>query len=237
MRKILVSAVAVVLGAISITPAPVAAQAYPIDCAILLCLSGGWPTSVPCTRARAEFIGRITPWPIEPPLQIWRCPMSIAFAPGSISIFEDHVYHAGFDRIPSPGPTKTVATLHSAVSTAGIGGLPEEARILLAQAVGTGADIDLSDAVFDFLRSIRVWDVRHYSHQEHGQNDTCDERSRINLGTYDRQGQFRWDRSDPAALPTWLLPSRECRVSNVLRAVGVEWRDYAGNHGHEIVRY
>lgn len=24
------------------------AQSYPIDCAILLCLSGGWPASVPC---------------------------------------------------------------------------------------------------------------------------------------------------------------------------------------------
>ena len=221
------------LSTATITPA----AAYPVDCAILLCLAGGWPASAECAHARAVFIRRITPWPIEPPLQIWRCPLSIAFAPGSISISEDHVYDAGFDRIPSPGPAKTVATLHSAVSTADIGGLPEEARIRLAQAVGTGADIDLSDAVFDFVRSIRVWDVRHYSHQEHGQNDTCDERSRINLGTYDRQGQFRWDRSDPAALPTWLLPSRECRVSNVLRAVGVEWRDYAGNHGHEIVRY
>jgi hypothetical protein len=51
------------------------AQSYPIDCAILLCLSGGWPASIPCARARAEFIRRITPWPVEPPLQIWRCPM------------------------------------------------------------------------------------------------------------------------------------------------------------------
>ena len=55
------------------------AQTYQIDCAILLCLSGGWPASVPCARARAEFIRRITPWPIEPPLQIWRCPMGVAF--------------------------------------------------------------------------------------------------------------------------------------------------------------
>lgn len=51
------------------------AQTYPIDCAILLCLSGGWPTSAPCARARAVFIRRITPWPVEPPLQIWNCPM------------------------------------------------------------------------------------------------------------------------------------------------------------------
>lgn len=55
------------------------AQSYPIDCAILLCLSGGWPASVPCARARAEFIRRITPWPVEPPLQIWRCPMGASY--------------------------------------------------------------------------------------------------------------------------------------------------------------
>ena len=55
------------------------AQTYPIDCAILLCLSGGWPAPVPCARARAEFIRRITPWPVEPPLQIWRCPMGASY--------------------------------------------------------------------------------------------------------------------------------------------------------------
>src|SRR6056297_3506337 len=56
-------------------PTQARAQTSQIDCAILLCLSGGWPASVPCARARAEFIRRITPWPVEPPLQIWRCPM------------------------------------------------------------------------------------------------------------------------------------------------------------------
>ena len=51
------------------------AAAYPVDCAILLCLAGGWPASAECAHARAVFIRRITPWPIEPPLQIWNCPM------------------------------------------------------------------------------------------------------------------------------------------------------------------
>lgn len=50
-------------------------KAYPIDCAILLCLSGGWPASAECSAAKAEVIRRITPTPIEPPLQIWRCPI------------------------------------------------------------------------------------------------------------------------------------------------------------------
>lgn len=32
------------------------AQAYQVDCAILLCLAGGWPASAPCAHARAVFI-------------------------------------------------------------------------------------------------------------------------------------------------------------------------------------
>ena len=59
------SAFSLIVGAISLIAVPDRAQAqsYQIDCAILLCLSGGWPASVPCARARAEFIRRITPWP------------------------------------------------------------------------------------------------------------------------------------------------------------------------------
>ena len=49
--------------------------AYSIDCAILLCIAGGFPASVECSAAHAEMIRRITPWPIEPPLQFRRCPM------------------------------------------------------------------------------------------------------------------------------------------------------------------
>lgn len=59
--------------AASLLAGPVAA--YPIDCAILLCLAGGFPASAECSAAKAEFIRRITPWPVEPPLQLWRCPM------------------------------------------------------------------------------------------------------------------------------------------------------------------
>lgn len=68
------------------------AQTYQIDCAILLCLSGGWPASVPCARARAEFIRRITPWPVEPPLQIWRCPMGAAYTVDPESLTSERIY-------------------------------------------------------------------------------------------------------------------------------------------------
>ena len=65
------------LGLSTVPVAP--AAAYPVDCAILLCLAGGWPASAECAHARAVFIQRITPWPIEPPLQIWNCPMRASF--------------------------------------------------------------------------------------------------------------------------------------------------------------
>ena len=61
--------------------APPAAQAYQVDCAILICLAGGWPGSAECNEARSVFISRITPWPVEPPLQIWNCPLSVAYRP------------------------------------------------------------------------------------------------------------------------------------------------------------
>lgn len=59
-------------------PSRVVAQSYPIDCAILLCLAGGFPASAECSAAKFELIRRITPWPIEPPLQLWRCPMGMS---------------------------------------------------------------------------------------------------------------------------------------------------------------
>jgi hypothetical protein len=40
-------------------------------------MAGGFPASAECSAAKAEVIRRITPWPVEPPLQLWRCPMGI----------------------------------------------------------------------------------------------------------------------------------------------------------------
>lgn len=79
IKKLLPSVAVALTVTSSSLPLPARAQTYPIDCAILLCLSGGWPASVPCARARTEFIRRITPWPVEPPLQIWRCPMGASY--------------------------------------------------------------------------------------------------------------------------------------------------------------
>jgi hypothetical protein len=165
-----------------VSPQP--AKAYQVDCAILLCLAGGWPASAECAHARAVFIRRITPWPIEPQNRA------------------------------------------------------NPAQIILAQlAEGGGADIDIIGFEFDFVRSIRVWDVRHYSHRERGRDDDCSERYSMNLGTYGTQGDFNWQRTTPASAPTWVIPSRRCSSSSTRRGGGVEWEDHQGNHGYEWVAY
>lgn len=46
------------------------AQAYDIDCAIILCMAGGFPSGPVCAAAYAEMIRRITPVPVQPPFGI-----------------------------------------------------------------------------------------------------------------------------------------------------------------------
>lgn len=200
-------AIALVLGSV-----PTPARAYQIDCAILLCLAGGWPASAECSHARTVFIRRITPWPIEPPLQIWRCPMGVS------------------GRAPLQS---TVPKIWEASNQTG----QSQGQVILKQAVEGGADIDISGLEFDFVRSIRVWDVRYYSHRKRGRDEDCSESYSMRLGTYGTQGEFGWQPTTPAAAPQWGLPSRRCSSSNWRRGVGVEWEDHEGNHGYEWVAY
>ena len=79
------AAAAVAATAVSLSlAAPVAA--YPVDCAILLCLAGGWPASAECAHARAVFIARITPWPVEPPLRF----AQLTYGPDGVLAFPRH---------------------------------------------------------------------------------------------------------------------------------------------------
>ncbi len=204
--------IAVLFAATATVSFPPTAIAYQIDCAIMLCLAGGWPASAECAHARAVFIRRITPWPIEPPLQIWRCSMRVS------------------ERLPlqSTAPRSWETSTRNSETLS---------KIIPAQVVEGGADIDISGMEFNFVRSIRVWDVRHYSHRERGRDDDCSERYNIRLGTYGMQGEFAWQRTTPAAAPHWVLPSRHCSSSNWRRGVGVEWQDHEDNHGYEWVAY
>lgn len=91
----------VVTGFTALSVIPDDASAYPIDCAILLCLAGGFPASGECSAARAEFLRRVTPWPIEPPLQVWRCPMGGGLPAGSTTGADMDVSGREFDFIRS----------------------------------------------------------------------------------------------------------------------------------------
>ena len=221
-------------------------QTYQIDCAILLCLSGGWPSSVPCTRARAEFIRRITPWPIEPPLQIWRCPMGASYQSVPSERSQTLLYEANF-RLSSPlnhtseltgfsGSFAPSLTTPSVVRQE----ITDHPAGLVFRLVQDRADIDISGPEFNFVRSIRVFDVRYASQRESGREGDCNRSAVVRLGAYGTQGDFSWSRSSTRALPPAHIGlerwGQNC-PSIYHRSVFVDWRDYEGNYGFEQVNY
>jgi hypothetical protein len=221
LRSITRFIVASVIGALPILGGAnhASAQSYPIDCAILLCLSGGWPASVPCARARAEFIRRITPWPIEPPLQIWRCPMGASYHPNGDSDHSHRLYDILFDGAPLPqsrpvnqqrtGTDATPAAL--TLNPDRDAKLPNGLALHLAQ---DRADIDISGPEFNFVRSIRVYDVRYARQHESGRDSDCNRTATVRLGTYGGQGDFAWQEASRSTTDT---PSVARPVPNMPR--------------------
>lgn len=161
-RKILRLAMAATLTLSGQVPLATPARAYQVDCAILLCLAGGWPTSAPCAHARAVFIRRITPWPIEPPLQIWRCPMGASFSPTETLGPAERLFDAAFQ-----------ATLPRQ-------SFPEDAPVVEVQATDE-ADIDISGDAFDFVRSIRVYHIQYRQHEN--RDGDCNRSDSTRLGS------------------------------------------------------
>ena len=243
--KRLLPSVAVALTVTGLSlPMSARAQTYPIDCAILLCLSGGWPASVPCARARAEFIRRITPWPVEPPLQIWRCPMGASYETAPAANSAARIFEAFFQH-NSTGPRQSFPAHDNADPIAVAWRTPNAPDFLVPadqtlQLVQDRADIDISGPEFNFVRSIRVFDVRYARQHESGRDGDCNRSATVVLGTYGTQGDFAWQRSSIAALPAdhvglerW---GQNCPGIDH-RSVFVDWRDYEGNYGFEQVNY
>ena len=252
MKNILrTSVLALATTAVGIAAAPerAHAQTYQIDCAILLCLSGGWPASVPCARARAEFIRRITPWPVEPPLQIWRCPMGAAYTVDPETLTADRIYDILLELDDAPQqsfPSAPLTEPQPAVVRRSGGSaerLDEDAMLHLIQDFTEGdgqADIDIAGADFNFVRSIRVFAIRYARQWEHGEDNDCDRWFSARLGTYGTQGDFRWQSFEVDDLPDEHIGLEQWRVgcpSIYHRSVFVEWRDYEGNYGFEQVNY
>jgi hypothetical protein len=193
----------------------VPAAAYPVDCAILLCLAGGWPASAECAHARTVFIARITPWPVEPPLQIWNCPMRASF----------HREAKPIERLLDIAARRELVPLVSITETP-----------WALQLVQDRADVDISDPAFDFVRSIRVFEITYQ--QRRSSDGDCNSWGSVYMGTYGAQGEYSRRRSSVSAVPTAsdLAVPADCR-SYWHRSVFVEWRDYEGSYGHEEVHY
>jgi hypothetical protein len=114
--------------------------------------------------------------------------------------------------------------------------LPEGFALQLVQ---DRADIDISGADFNFVRSIRVFQTQARQ-WESGRDGDCNSYASVLLGSYGTQGDYRWTRSGVGALPddhTGLtgFGSHCPRVFH--RSVFVEWHDYEGNYGFEQVNY
>jgi hypothetical protein len=198
-----------VFAAILLSFAPRPAQAYQIDCAILLCLAGGFPPSEPCARARAEMIRRITPWPIEPPLQLWRCPMR-AGLPMRKPV-ETQVTEARFTPAPAPGAAER-------------GG--QFAQLWNA----------FGEDVTDYVMAIKVYDLT-YSRRRNRDGD-CIVFGSLRMGTYNRNWDFRWGRAALEHSPDWFFDTHYTNCTGVwFRGVGMEWQDYERRKGTEVVRY
>jgi hypothetical protein len=200
------------LSTANITPA----SAYPVDCAILLCLAGGWPASAECAHARAVFIARITPWPVEPPLQIWNCPMRASLG-RDVSPME-RLYEIAFREAGGGASLST-----------------REAPFGL-QLVLDGAEVDISDPAFDFVRSIHVFQIDYRRIRD--KDGICTTSYSIRRGSYGEQGHFRWARTTPISVPraSRFRPGTVCS-SYRFRGVYVDWADYEGTYGFEEVRY
>ena len=244
-------ALATAVAGIAAAPERAQAQTYQIDCAILLCLSGGWPASVPCARARAEFIRRITPWPVEPPLQVWRCPMGAAYTVDPDTLTADRMYDilleldeaAPTQSYPSAPLTDFALEPQPAVVRRNGGTadpLPDGFAMQLVQD-GGGADIDISGQEFNFVRSIGVYNVTYARQHESGRDGDCNRSFSLRIGSYGTQGDFQWRRgSNPSQLPaehTGLAGFGSNCPSIFHRSVFVEWSDYEGNYGFEQVNY
>ncbi len=201
--------IAAAMGAAFAGVAPRPAVAYQIDCAILLCLAGGFPASEPCTRAHAEIIRRITPWPIEPPLQLWRCPMQARFPMSERA--RPLLIEAVFRPLSLAKPIEQPNS---------------EAQVW--QAFG--------EDVTDYVMAIKVYDLTYRRHRNH--DGDCNVTSTFRMGTYDRNWNFHWDRADLGMSPDWFFDTHYSGCSEAwFRGVGMEWRDHEGTTGTERILY
>lgn len=77
MKKLMMT---VAIGSVAVFGSTGQALAYDIDCAIILCMAGGFPPGPVCSHAYQTMIQRITPIPVLPPFGV----CTFAAAPTSL---------------------------------------------------------------------------------------------------------------------------------------------------------
>ncbi|WP_254453140.1 hypothetical protein [Ruegeria atlantica] len=101
------------------------------------------------------------------------------------------------------------------------------------------ANIDISGPDFDFVRSIRVFNVTARQRLQGSQED-CVRHANVRMGVYGTQGNFSWHDVGVGSVPRAFVGlgkyGQNCPAVSV-RAVFVEWRDYEQNYGFEQVNY
>ena len=102
--------------------------------------------------------------------------------------------------------------------------------------VDAQADVDISDAAFDFVRSIRVFEITYQ--QRRSSDGDCNSWGTVYMGSYGEQGDYTRRRSSVSAVPAasdFVVPASCGNYWH--RSVFVEWRDYEAAYGHEEVHY
>ena len=102
--------------------------------------------------------------------------------------------------------------------------------------VDAQADVDISNSAFDFVRSIRVFEITYL--QRRSSDGDCNSWGTVYMGSYGEQGDYTRRRSSTSAVPEASDFGIPANCSNYWhRSVFVEWRDYEGTYGHEEVHY
>lgn len=183
------------------------ASAYPIDCAILLCMAGGFPASAECTAAKAEMIRRVTPVPVEPPLRLWRCPLQSAA------------------RIEGLGGIAALL----AVRDTDVGGPADVPLTDPAFEFITSIrvhDVDWWHHDTDNENSM-CWEYRSKARTGRYASD-----GQFTWSTRDDPTFLPGFAGAPS-----FAPSGACAHPGRWRGVVIEWRDHAGTPDHEVIRY
>jgi hypothetical protein len=140
-------------------------------------------------------------------------------------------------RFEGDGSESTAARIVLASAAAGVPHQVHGIRSPFVQAQHSpSADIDISGPEFDFVRSIRVYDIQYSEHADWDGN--CTRRDLTRIGTYGSQGDFAWTDATIRDVPgeSDLEVPPICRDMSY-RSVLVEWRDISGHRDVEEIHY